>query len=159
MDHGAAMEHGGWRREAPFSACHSRSEPISHTPGRQFASRGDNPRRQISPPSIYQAEPLHATPKSEVLATRCFSRAGGFSKLPATAPPVCIPFAGAFQRLLTAHGKPGLCVVCLRPLAIGLFSAIAHSTSSVLGLLSVFTSVSVVSRPVLFNVLGVALAA
>jgi hypothetical protein len=28
-------------------------------------------------------------------------------------PPVWIPFADAFQRLLTAHGKPGLCVVCL----------------------------------------------
>jgi hypothetical protein len=26
---------------------------------------------------------------------------------------VCIPFADAFQRLLTAHEKPGLCVVCL----------------------------------------------
>jgi hypothetical protein len=27
--------------------------------------------------------------------------------------PVCIPLADAFQRLLTAHRKPGLCVVCL----------------------------------------------
>jgi hypothetical protein len=27
--------------------------------------------------------------------------------------PVCILFAGAFQRLLTAHRKPGLWVVCL----------------------------------------------
>jgi hypothetical protein len=35
-------------------------------------------------------------------------------------PPVCIPFADAFQRLLTTHGKPGLCVVCLR--AISAFS-------------------------------------
>jgi hypothetical protein len=26
---------------------------------------------------------------------------------------VCIPLADAFQRLLTAHRKPGLCVVCL----------------------------------------------
>jgi hypothetical protein len=44
-----------------------------------------------------------------------------------------------------------------RPLV--LFSAIAHSISSIAGLLSVFTFVSAVSRPVVFNALGVALAA
>jgi hypothetical protein len=40
-----------------------------------------------------------------------------------------------------------------------LFSAIAHSTPSITGLLSVFTFVSAVPRPVLFNILGVAPAA
>jgi hypothetical protein len=45
---------------------------------------------------------------------RCyFFRAGSSPKAPAPVPPVCIPFADAFQRLLTAHGKPSLCVVCL----------------------------------------------
>jgi hypothetical protein len=38
-----------------------------------------------------------------------------------------------------------------------LFSAIAHIISSIAGPLAVFTFVSAVSRPVLFNALGVAL--
>jgi hypothetical protein len=41
---------------------------------------------------------------------------------------VCILFADAFQRLLTAHRKPGFCVVCLP--AIGAFQR--HSTQHLL---------------------------
>jgi hypothetical protein len=89
--------------------------------------------------------------------TYYFSRAGGFPKVPVTAPPVCIPFADAFQRLLTAHRKPGLCVVCLP--AISAFSAIAHSTSSIVGHFPVPSCSCKKSPSVVFNVLGVALAA
>jgi hypothetical protein len=67
---------------------------------------------------LCHAVPLHATPKCY------FSRAGGFPKAPAPAPPVCSPFAGAFQRpracvYLAAHEELGLCVLYLP--AIGAF--------------------------------------
>jgi hypothetical protein len=53
----------------------------------------------------------------------------GCPKAPATAPPMgCVLFADAFQRLLTAHRKPGFCVVCLP--AIGAFER--HSTQHLL---------------------------
>jgi hypothetical protein len=56
----------------------------------------------------------------------------------------------------TAHGKPGLCVVCLP--AISAFQRYSsHHLLSITAPLSVFTFVSAVSRPGLFNVLGVAL--
>jgi hypothetical protein len=54
-------------------------------------------------------------------------------------PPV---FADAFQRLLTAHRKPVFCVVCLPAIGdwrFSVFSATAHSTSSITGPLSGFT--------------------
>jgi hypothetical protein len=79
--------------------------PVSNLPAQHKAAQ---PNRHY----LYHAEPLHATPKCY------FSRAGGLPKAPAAAPPVCIPFAGAFQRLLTAHRKPGFCVVFCRPLAL-----------------------------------------
>jgi hypothetical protein len=44
-----------------------------------------------------------------------------------TDPPVCIPLASAIQRPLTAHVKPGLCVVFL---AIGAFQR--HSSQHAL---------------------------
>ena len=84
--------------------------------------RSTRPRPQPNRRHLYHAEPLHATPKCY------FFRAGGFPKVPAAAPPVCILFADAFQRLLTAHRKPGLCVVCL--LAIIAFQR--HSTQHLL---------------------------
>ena len=71
---------------------------------------------------LCHAEPLRATPKCY------FFRAGGFPEVPATVPPVCILFADAFQRLLTAHRKPGLCKVCLP--AISTFQR--HSTQHLL---------------------------
>jgi hypothetical protein len=42
--------------------------------------------------------------------TSLFSRAGGFPKVPAAAPPECIPFADAFQHLLTARAAPPVCI-------------------------------------------------
>jgi hypothetical protein len=86
-----------------FSGCCSQSEPIFPVSNLPAQHKAAQPNRH----HLYHAGPLHATPKCY------FSRAGGFPKAPATAPPVCIPFADAFQRLLTAHRKPGFCVVCL----------------------------------------------
>jgi hypothetical protein len=73
------------------------------------------------PPILCRASSRHP----EVRSVTNLSR-GRFPEGPrnAAVPPVCIPFTDAFQRLLTAHRKPGLCVVFCRPLA--LFSAIAH---------------------------------
>jgi hypothetical protein len=81
--------------------------------------RTTRPRSQIA--TIYTMQGLftYATPKCY------FSRAGGFPRAPATVPPVCIPFVGTLfiQRLLTAHRKPGLCVVCLPAMSHEHFSA------------------------------------
>jgi hypothetical protein len=93
---------------------------------------------------LYHAEPLHATPKCH------FSRVGGFPKTPAPAPPVCSPFAGAFQRPLTAVYLP----------AIGTFQR--HSTHHVLHYWSPFDLVTAfVGAPsgCVQDALGVALAA
>ena len=77
---------------------------------------GRTPRRQIA--AIYVKSPsLYATPKCH------FSRAGGFPKAPIPVPPVCSPFADAFQRPLTAHEKPGLCVLYLPATGAFQFSA------------------------------------
>jgi hypothetical protein len=70
--------------------------------------RSTRPRSQIA--TIYAMLSLFTPPRS---VTSFFFRAGGSPKVPATVPPVCILFADAFQRLLTAHRKPGLCVVVL----------------------------------------------
>jgi hypothetical protein len=86
-----------------FSGCCSQSEPVfpvSNLPAQHKAAK---PNRHY----LCHAEPLHTTPKCY------FFRAGGFPKVPATVPPMCILFADAFQRLLTAHRKAGLCVVVL----------------------------------------------
>jgi hypothetical protein len=83
---------------------------------------------------LCHAEPLHTTLKCY------FFRAGGFPKAPATAPPVCILFAGRRRFSAPAHStqEAPACVWCVcRPLA--LFSAIAHSISSIIGPLSVST--------------------
>jgi hypothetical protein len=41
----------------------------------------------------------------DVLTPKTPRRAGGIPKAPAPAPPVCFPFASAFQRPLTAHAE------------------------------------------------------
>jgi hypothetical protein len=75
-------------------------------------------------------------------------------RAPAPAPPprrVCIPFAGAFQRPLTAHAVARYGVVCLP--AIRAFQR--HNTQHLLRCwsLPVFAFVSAVPLPVLFDVL------
>jgi hypothetical protein len=88
-------------------------------------------------------------------------------------PPVCSPFADAFQRLLTAHEaralcqseheEPGVCVLYLPAVRCWHFSAPqhTHSMSSITGLRSMSSLLS--QEPahpaVVFNALGVALAA
>jgi hypothetical protein len=102
--------------------------PVDNSP-----AGGHNPRRQIAAFYVKQSPfTLHATPDPGVLllARGRFPEAGGRRRpLPAAVPPVCIPFADAFQRLLTAHGKPGLCAVCLP--AIRAFAQ-RHSTQHLL---------------------------
>jgi hypothetical protein len=58
----------------------------------QGKGKGETPRRQFR-----RWMPDVLTPK--------VPRAGGFPKAPAPTPPVCIPFASAFQRPLTAHAE------------------------------------------------------
>jgi hypothetical protein len=113
------------------AARNSQSEPIfpvSNFPAQHKAQGRSLPegRAAKSPPSMpcraLGPGPLLAPPRHpEVLL---LSRAGGFPKVPAPVSPVSVLFAGAFQRLLTARRKPGLCVVCLP--AIGAFQR--HST-------------------------------
>jgi hypothetical protein len=79
---------------------------------RYFRSAVSNLPAQHKAAQPNRHHPYHAAPSRH--PEKCyFFRAGGFPKVPAAAPPVCIPFANAFQRLLTAHRKPGLCAVGL----------------------------------------------
>jgi hypothetical protein len=111
---GAGRGIGPQGARSAFSGCCSQSEPIFPVGNLPAQHKAAQPNRH----HLCHAEPLHATPKCY------FSRAADFPKAPVTAPPVCIPFADAFQRLLTAHRKPGLCVVCLPAM---------HATSMRLG--------------------------
>jgi hypothetical protein len=110
------------RREAPLVPATCEASRCSRST--RFASRGQPP-----PPNrrlLYIKQSLFMPPRTPGCR---FPRADGFPKVPATEPPVCIPFADAFQRLLTAHRKPGLCVVCRLP-AISAFQH--HSTQHLL---------------------------
>jgi hypothetical protein len=115
------------------------------------------PPRLATCSSIASIKQSHFTPPRSV--TSLVSRAGGFPKAPAPVPPVCSPFADAFQRLLTAHEKPGVYVVCLP--AIRAFQR--HSTQHLLHYSQVSFRFSLLfpQCPVrfLFNALGVVLAA
>jgi hypothetical protein len=80
-----------------FSGCCSQSEPIF--PVSNLPAGETNP----PPPNhrhLYHTGPLHSPPCRR------------FPEGPRTDPPVCILVADAFQRLLTAHRKPGFGVVC-----------------------------------------------
>jgi hypothetical protein len=64
-----------------FSSCHSQSEPIFPV---NNSPAGENPRRQIA---AFYTKQSHFTPPRSVTSR---SRARGFPKVPAPAPPVCI---------------------------------------------------------------------
>jgi hypothetical protein len=127
--------------------------------GRQSSSRGKPP-----PPNrrlLIQAEPLHATPKC------CASLARAVSRRPPHRYPPCVFCSPALFSACSHHtGSPAYVWCVCRPLS--LFSAIAHSISSLIGLLSkgfhlvgfTFVTAGVLSRRLVwFNILGVALAA
>jgi hypothetical protein len=132
-------------------AANSRSEPRTDIPGRpasgqQFASMGwwgRAPRRQIAAfYLIYQAEPLRSPLRSATLRTS-FARAVS-RRSPHRHPPCVFRSPALFSACSQHTGCPAcVCDVC-RPSALS--SAIAHSGSSIIGLLSVFTFVSAVSR-------------
>jgi hypothetical protein len=125
-------------RSAFYSACHSRSEPISHTPGRQFASRGDNPRRQISPPSIYQAEPLHSSCHPEVRSASyalLLSR-GRFLEAPRNGTPRVYSVRRRFSA--PAHSTREARLVCGVSAAIGHWAFQRYSSQHLLSFRSPF---------------------
>jgi hypothetical protein len=108
------------------AAAHCCSQKARSSPSRYFRSvlclRSTGPgesqgRAAKSPPPIpcRAAPPRHPEARSATSLARAASPRAEPRGPRATAPPVCIPFADAFQRLLlTAHrSKPGFCVVGL----------------------------------------------
>jgi hypothetical protein len=86
-----------------FSGCCSQSEPIFPVSNLLVTCL---PAGEINPPPPNRRFRTMQSPLTPPPCRR-------FPEGPRTDPPVCIPFADAFQRLLTAHRKPDFGVVCL----------------------------------------------
>jgi hypothetical protein len=151
------------------AAAHCCSQKAQSSPSRYFRSvlclRSTGPgesqgRAAKSPPPIpcRAAPPRHPEARSATSLARAASPRS--PEAPAQRHPPCVFRSPThFSACCSRHtgASPAFVWWVCRPLE--LFSAMAHSISSIMGLLSVFTFVSAMSRPVLFNALGIALAA